>query len=145
YQSLYCIADLHALTTCHEKDMINDSILDMIALYLACGIDPNKSIIFIQSHVHYHCQLNWILNSFVSFGELKRMNQFKSYKSSKLSCNVGLFNYPILMASDILLYKTNIVPVGQDQKQHLELVKNIANRFNSIYGNILTIPSPLIN
>ncbi|MBZ2279245.1 tryptophan--tRNA ligase, partial [Buchnera aphidicola] len=145
YQSLYCIADLHALTTFNKRDKITDSVLDMIALYLSCGINPDKSIIFIQSHVHYHCQLNWILNSFVHFGELKRMNQFKSYYNAKKISNIGVFNYPVLMASDILLYKTNIVPIGEDQKQHLELVRRIAKRFNSVNGNIFTIPKPLIN
>ncbi|CAL4325841.1 Tryptophan--tRNA ligase [Buchnera aphidicola (Protaphis terricola)] len=146
YECLYCIADLHALTTI-DKKKIKKSVLDTLALYLACGVDPNKSIIFVQSHVYQHSQLNWILSCFSYFGELSRMNQFKVKKHQNYIqyTNVGLFNYPILMASDILLYQTSFVPIGSDQKQHLELTCNIAKRFNSLYTDIFTIPKPIIN
>ncbi|QCI20657.1 tryptophan--tRNA ligase [Buchnera aphidicola (Brachycaudus cardui)] len=150
YECLYCVADLHSLTVQVKHSFLEKSILDTISFYLACGVDPNKSIIFIQSHVHQHSQLNWILNCFSQFSELSRMTQFKTKKTiiennyfKKI--NVGLFNYPILMASDILLYQTNFVPVGRDQKQHVELTRNIANRLNSLYGNIFTLPTPLIS
>ncbi|CAL4325470.1 tryptophan--tRNA ligase [Buchnera aphidicola] len=147
YQCLYCIADLHALTTFNKEIFFKESVLDTLALYLACGIDPEKSIIFIQSHVHQHCQLNWILNCFSHFGELSRMTQFKTKidKNYIKKINVGLFTYPILMASDILLYQTTFVPIGQDQKQHLELVRDIAKRCNFLYGNVFTIPKPCIH
>ncbi|CAL4325871.1 tryptophan--tRNA ligase [Buchnera aphidicola] len=149
YDCIYCIADLHALTTLNKNFSLKKSVLDTLALYLACGVDPNKSIIFIQSHVYQHTQLNWVLSCFSQFGELSRMTQFKNKKKIRNNCieniNVGLFNYPILMSSDILLYETNLVPVGQDQKQHLELTRNIAHRFNFLYGDIFTLPEPLID
>lgn len=147
YECLYCIADLHALTTMNKKKKIKNAILDTLALYLACGVDPNKSIIFVQSHVYQHSQLNWILSCFSQFSELSRMTQFKVKRIQNCieNSNVGLFNYPILMAADILLYQTNFVPVGKDQKQHLELTCNIANRFNLLYGKIFTIPKPIIS
>ena len=149
YECLYCIADLHSLTTLNKNFSLKKSILDTLALYLACGVNPKKSIIFIQSHVCQHSQLNWILSCFSPFGELSRMTQFKN-KSKKekndiKNINIGLLNYPVLMSSDILLYQTNLVPVGQDQKQHLELTRNIANRFNFLYGDIFTLPNPLIS
>ncbi|QCI17911.1 tryptophan--tRNA ligase [Buchnera aphidicola (Acyrthosiphon lactucae)] len=148
YDCLYCIADLHALTIQEKKINLKKSILDTLSFYLACGVDPNKSTIFIQSHVYQHGQLNWILNCFSQFSELLRMTQFKIKRKIEKKCakktNVALFNYPILMAADILLYQTNFVPVGRDQKQHVELTRNIANRFNSLYGNIFTLPEPLI-
>lgn len=144
YDCLYCIADLHALTTGNKSIFLQESILDTLSFYLACGVNPNQSTIFIQSHVYQHSQLNWILNCFSSFSELSRMTQFKVKKNIK-NTNLGLFNYPILMASDILLYRTNYVPVGRDQKQHLELTRNIAQRFNSLYGNVFTVPIPLIS
>ncbi|XBC41734.1 MAG: tryptophan--tRNA ligase [Buchnera aphidicola (Kaburagia rhusicola rhusicola)] len=145
YTCLYCIADLHAITTCRSSVELRKNVLDTIALYLACGIDPYKSIVFLQSQVHQHSQLHWILTCHTYYGELSRMTQFKS-KSLKnvTTINSGLLNYPILMASDILLYKTNIVPIGYDQIQHLELVCNIARRFNSYYGDIFTIPKKYI-
>ncbi|QCI25718.1 tryptophan--tRNA ligase [Buchnera aphidicola (Sitobion avenae)] len=148
YECLFCIADLHALTIQENKNNLKESILDTLSFYLACGVDPNKSIIFIQSHVYQHSQLNWILNCFSQFSELFRMTQFKIKrnikKNSIKNTNAALFNYPILMAADILLYQTNVVPVGRDQKQHVELTRNIANRFNSLYGNVFTLPEPLI-
>ena len=149
YECLYCIADLHALTTLNNNFSLRNSVLDTLALYLACGVNPNKSILFVQSHVYEHSQLNWILSCFTQFGELSRMTQFKSKKKVKKNyinnINIGLFNYPVLMSSDILLYQTNLVPVGKDQKQHLELTRNIAKRFNILYGDIFTIPDPLIS
>lgn len=147
YECFYCIADLHALTTINKTKKIKDAVLDTLALYLACGVDPDKSIIFVQSQVYQHSQLNWILSCFSQFSELSRMTQFKIKKNQNCikNSNIGLFNYPILMAADILLYQTNFVPVGKDQKQHLELTCNIANRFNFLYGNIFTIPKPIIS
>lgn len=139
YECIYCIADQHAITVKHNPKKIKKNILDTLALYLACGVDYKKNIIFIQSQIPEHSQLNWILNCYSYHGELRRMTQFKKKKKET---NNGIFNYPILMASDILLYKTNKVPIGQDQQQHLELTRNIANRFNKIYGKIFTIPVP---
>ncbi|AYN24554.1 tryptophan--tRNA ligase [Buchnera aphidicola] len=148
YECLYCIADLHSLTTLNKNFSLQNSVLDTLALYLACGVNPKKSIIFIQSHVYQHSQLNWILSCFSQFGELSRMTQFKNKRKIQdnyvENINIGLLNYPVLMSSDILLYQTNLVPVGQDQKQHLELTRNIANRFNLLYGDIFTLPKPLI-
>lgn len=137
----YCIADLHSITVRHSSFELRKNILDIVAIYLACGLDPYKSIIFLQSHVHEHSELYWLLTCYTYYGELIRMTQFKdkSLKNSK-NINAGLLNYPILMASDILLYNTDIVPIGVDQIQHMELVCNIARRFNSLYGNIFTIP-----
>lgn len=141
YQCIYCIVDLHSATNYNNLRQLNKTSLDTLALYLACGIDPNNSTIFIQSHVPEHSQLNWLLNCYTYFGELNRMNQFKEkLAQQKESINIGLFNYPVLMASDILLYQTNLVPVGSDQKQHLELTRNIAKRFNYKYGTIFVIP-----
>ncbi|MCW5196432.1 tryptophan--tRNA ligase [Buchnera aphidicola (Pemphigus obesinymphae)] len=147
YNCIYCIADLHAITVKNESKVLRKNIFDTLSLYLACGVDPKKSIIFVQSHVYEHAQLNWILNCYSYFGELTRMTQFKSkFKNVNKNINVALFNYPILMASDILLYQTNHVLVGLDQKQHLELVIDIANRFNTIYGKkVFTIPSVLLS
>lgn len=146
YQCIYCIVDLHAMTTSQDAQKLRKTSLDILALYLACGIDPIKSTVFIQSHVSEHSQLGWLLNCYTYYGELNRMTQFK-YKSSiynKKIISAGLFNYPVLMAADILLYQSNQVPIGADQKQHLELTRNIAKRFNELYGKIFTIPEPLI-
>lgn len=149
YDCLYCVADLHSLTIQEKKFSLQELILDTISFYLACGVDPNKSIIFVQSHVYQHSQLNWILNCFSQFSELLRMTQFKTKritgKNYIQKTSLGLFNYPILMASDILLYQTNFVPVGRDQKQHIELTRDIANRINVLYGNVFTLPEPLIS
>ncbi|WP_348666214.1 tryptophan--tRNA ligase [Arsenophonus symbiont of Ornithomya chloropus] len=146
YECIYCIVDQHAITIRQDPTELRKNTLDTLALYLACGINPKKSIIFLQSHVPEHSQLHWILNCYTYFGELKRMTQFKD-KSMHYSKNIsaGLFNYPILMAADILLYQTNKVPVGIDQKQHLELSRNIAKRFNNIYGKIFTVPDPFMH
>lgn len=139
YECIYCIADQHAIINNQNPNKIKENTLDTLALYLSCGINHKKSIIFIQSHVPQHSQLHWILNCYSYYGELKRMIQFKTNQFKK-KINNAILNYPILMASDILLYQTNQVPIGKDQKQHLELTKKIAKRFNNIYGNIFTIP-----
>ncbi|MBF0785341.1 tryptophan--tRNA ligase [Muribacter muris] len=135
YECLFCIVDLHAITVRQDPQALRKATLDTLAIYLACGIDPAKSTIFIQSHVPEHSQLAWILNCYTYFGEMGRMTQFKD-KSARHedNVNVGLFTYPVLMAADILLYQANQVPVGDDQKQHLEITRDIANRFNALYG-----------
>ncbi|WAJ69720.1 tryptophan--tRNA ligase [Catenovulum adriaticum] len=145
YQCLFSLVDLHAITVRQDPEKLRNACLDGLALYLACGIDPNKSIVFLQSHVPQHAQLGWILNCYTQMGELNRMTQFKD-KSAKNENNInaGLFTYPALMAADILLYGTNQVPVGNDQKQHLELSRDIAIRFNNAYGNTFTVPEPYI-
>ena len=149
YLCFFCISDLHALTIFpkNSQESLNSRVLDTLALYLSCGVDPSKSVIFLQSSVYQHTQLYWILSNFSYFGELSRMTQFK-YKvhlNQNSPINLSLFSYPILMAADILLYQTNFVPVGLDQKQHLELVCTIARRFNKRYGNTFTIPSIILN
>ncbi|MCT8570242.1 tryptophan--tRNA ligase [Glaesserella parasuis] len=135
YECLFCIVDLHAITVRQDPEALRKATLDTLAIYLACGIDPVKSTIFIQSHAPEHSQLAWILNCYTYFGEMGRMTQFKD-KSARHedNVNVGLFTYPVLMAADILLYQANQVPVGDDQKQHLEITRDIANRFNALYG-----------
>lgn len=145
YECIYCIVNQHAITVRQEPEKLKKATLDTLALYLACGIDPNKSTIFVQSYVPVHAELAWVLNCYTYFGELSRMTQFKD-KSSKYSENInaGLFDYPVLMAADILLYQTNLVPVGEDQKQHLELTRDIATRFNALYGEIFKVPEPFI-
>lgn len=145
YDCKYMIVDLHAITVRQDPAQLNQACLDGLALYLACGIDPNKSTIFMQSHVPEHAQLGWVLNCFTQMGELNRMTQFKD-KSQKNenNINVGLYAYPVLQAADILLYQANQVPIGEDQKQHLELTRDIATRFNNIHGDIFTMPEAFI-
>ncbi len=145
YNCLFAVADLHSLTVRQEPAKLRAQIMESYALLMACGIDPKKSILFLQSHVSQHAELSWILNCNTQFGELSRMTQFKD-KSAKHADNVnaGLFTYPVLMAADILLYQTDMVPVGADQKQHLELSRDIATRFNAQYGNTLRVPEPYI-
>lgn len=145
FHCIYCIVDQHAITVRQDPAALRKATLDTLALYLACGIDPEKSTIFVQSHVPEHTQLSWILNCYTYFGELNRMTQFKD-KSSRYeeNINAGLFSYPVLMAADILLYQTAQVPVGEDQKQHLELSRDIASRFNALYGDIFKVPEPFI-
>lgn len=146
YDSLFCIVDLHALTVRQDPKILNEHIYDLAALYLACGIDAKKSTMFVQSHVPAHAELAWLLSTFTQIGELERMTQFKDKSQRhKHNINAGLFTYPILMAADILLYGTHKVPVGEDQKQHLELTRDIATRFNGLYGPIFQIPDPLIS
>ena len=148
YNCLYGVADLHSITvpTFRENPgQLKKNTLELYALLLALGIDPEKNIVFVQSHVPTHAQLCWILNCYTQFGEASRMTQFKE-KSQKHSDNitVGLFDYPILMAADILIYNADFVPIGADQKQHLEIARNICDRFNSIYGDVLKMPEPFI-
>lgn len=145
YDCVYCIVDLHAITVRQDPKKLHKATLDTLALYLACGIDPKKSTIFVQSHVPEHVQLSWVLNCYTYFGELSRMTQFKD-KSARYAENInaGLFDYPVLMAADILLYQTAQVPVGEDQKQHLELSRDVAQRFNALYGDIFKVPEPFI-
>jgi len=141
YNCFYCIVDLHAITVKQSPDQLRKQCYDCLALLIACGIDPDKSTIFLQSQVSEHSVLTWILNCFTNMGELNRMTQFKDKsKQHKSNINIGLFDYPVLQAADILLYETNIVPVGADQKQHIELCRDIAIRFNNTYGDVLTIP-----
>jgi tryptophanyl-tRNA synthetase len=145
FECYYMIADLHALTVRNEPKKLRESILNAAAMYIAAGIDPDKSALFIQSHVPAHSQLTWVLNCYTGMGECSRMTQFKD-KSEKNpeNINVGLFSYPVLMASDILLYQADRVPVGDDQKQHLELTRNLAQRFNHYYSDTFKIPEPYI-
>lgn len=145
YDCIYCIVDQHAITVRQDAQQLRKATLDTLALYLACGIDPEKSTIFVQSHVPEHTQLGWVLNCYTYFGELSRMTQFKD-KSARYAENInaGLFDYPVLMAADILLYQTTQVPVGEDQKQHLELSRDVAARFNALYGDIFKVPEPFI-
>ncbi len=145
FECIFAVADLHAITVRQEPAKLRRQILDTYALLLSIGLDPEKSIIFVQSHVAAHSQLSWILSCYTQFGEMSRMTQFKD-KSVKHpeNVNVGLFSYPDLMAADILLYQPDFVPVGQDQKQHIEITRDIAVRFNGIYGDVFKIPEPYI-
>jgi len=141
YECIYCVVDLHAITIHQDPKKLNEKIRELTALYLACGVNPEESIIFVQSANPDHTSLAWIMDCVASMGQLERMTQYKS-KSEKLkgSASVGLFNYPALMAADILLYDTEVVPVGDDQKQHVELTRELARRFNSRYDEVFTIP-----
>ena len=141
YECFYCIVDMHTITVRQDPAELRRRCLEQIAQYIAAGLDPDTCSLFIQSHVREHAELAWVLNCYTMYGELSRMVQFKD-KSSKNADNInaGLFTYPALMAADILLYQTNLVPVGEDQRQHVELTRDIANRFNSIYGDVFTVP-----
>lgn len=145
YNCIYCVVDMHAITVRQDPIKLRQNTLNSYALLMACGIDVEKSILFIQSHVKTHAELNWILCCNTQFGELSRMTQFKD-KSQRHpdDINAGLFTYPSLMAADILAYNADLVPVGVDQKQHLELARNIAQRFNQRYGEFFTVPEPYI-
>ena len=145
YESLYCIVNLHALTLPQDPDELRQKTLDLARIYLAAGVDPEISTIFIQSDVAEHAELTWVLSCIARMGELERMTQFKEKsKGSGERAGAGIFNYPLLMAADILLYHTDLVPVGQDQKQHLELTRDLAIRFNRDYGETFTVPEPYI-
>ncbi len=145
YECLYCIVDQHAITVRQEPADLRRRTLELLMQYLACGIDPEKSCVFIQSHVSAHTELAWILNCNTQMGELSRMTQFKDKSRSHAdNINAGLFTYPVLMASDILLYQTDLVPVGHDQLQHIELARDIATRFNHYYSDTFKIPEPYI-
>lgn len=145
HDCLYMIVDLHAITVRQDPKQLAEACLDGLSLYLACGIDPQKSTLFLQSHVPEHAQLSWVLNCYAQMGELNRMTQFKD-KSAKNenNINVGLYSYPVLQAADILLYQADKVPVGEDQKQHLELTRDIATRVNNRYGDVFKLPDPYI-
>lgn len=145
YDCLFCLVDLHTITVRQDPVLFRNQCYDLFALYLACGLDSEKNTIFVQSHVPAHVELAWILSCFTHMGELSRMTQFKD-KSQKQEGNInaGLFTYPVLMAADILLYGTTLVPVGEDQKQHLELARDLAQRFNHYYGDIFRVPEAYI-
>jgi tryptophanyl-tRNA synthetase len=145
YNCYYCVVDMHTLTVRQNPEELRERSYALLALYLACGLDPEKNVLFLQSHVHSHAELSWILGCYTYMGELSRMTQFKD-KSQRHSDNInaGLFTYPVLMAADILLYKSDLVPIGADQKQHLELARNIAERFNAVYGDTFVVPEPFI-
>lgn len=145
YNCLYCIVDMHAITVRQDPVKLRKQARDLLTQYIAVGLDPEKNIMYYQSHVPQHAELGWILNCYTYMGELNRMTQFKD-KSQKHADNInaGLFTYPVLMAADILLYQADLVPVGEDQRQHLELTRDIAGRFNSIYGDTFKIPEGYI-
>ena len=145
YNAIYCVADEHAITVRQDPAALRRQSLELYAQFIACGLDPEKSIIFIQSHVPQHAELAWVLNCYTMFGELSRMTQFKDKSASHAdNVNAGLFTYPSLMAADILLYQADLVPVGEDQRQHVEITRNIAQRFNGIYGDVFTMPESYI-
>ena len=145
FDCFYFMADLHTITVRQEPAELRRRTLEQLALYIACGLDPEKNTLFIQSQVPAHAQLGWVLQCYTMFGELTRMTQFKDKSEKhKDNINAGLFAYPSLMASDILLYRPDFVPVGEDQKQHVELTRNIAIRFNSVYGDVFKVPEPYI-
>ncbi|NLM36342.1 MAG: tryptophan--tRNA ligase [Clostridiales bacterium] len=145
YECLFCVVDLHAITVRQEPKDLRQRTLEVLAIYIASGLDPEKNTLFIQSHVPTHSEAAWLLNCFTYMGELSRMTQFKD-KSQRYgdSISAGLLNYPVLMAADILLYNADLVPVGKDQKQHIELARDVANRFNNLYSPTFTIPEPYI-
>jgi len=145
HQCIYCVVDLHALTVFQKPEVLRANIINVLKTYVALGVDPSKSIIFQQSDVKEHAELCWILNTIAKIGEMERMTQFKDKsKQHPENINIGLFDYPVLMAADILLYDTVAVPVGEDQKQHVELARNLAERFNKLYGNTFVVPEPMI-
>ncbi len=144
YESFIFVADLHAITVPQKVEDLSKNTRSLIALYLACGIDPTKNTIFVQSQNEYHANLSWLLECNTYFGELSRMHQFKEKSKHSENFTAGLFTYPVLMASDILIYDANYVPVGVDQKQHVEIARDIAIRFNNKYGTTFAVPEPLI-
>ena len=145
YKTFYCVVDEHAITVRQNPAELRRRTYETLALYMACGLDPEKNTLYVQSMVHEHAELAWLLNCFTMFGELSRMTQFKD-KSAKHADNInaGLFTYPVLMAADILLFQTDVVPVGIDQKQHVELCRDIANRLNQLYPDLFTVPEPIM-
>ena len=145
YNCIFAVMDLHSITVRQDPKTLRENSLNLLAQYIACGLDPDKCTHFIQSHVPAHAQLSWVLGCYTYMGELNRMTQFKE-KSQRHADNInaGLYTYPVLMASDILLYNADLVPVGHDQKQHLEIARDIAERFNAIYGDTFTVPDPFI-
>ena len=145
YDSIFCVVDLHAITAPQNPEELRRKTLEVAKIYLATGINPEKSTIFVQSHVPEHTELAWILNTITKIPELERMTQFKDKSSeNKQNINAGLFNYPVLMAADILLYDTNLVPIGEDQLQHVEIARILARRFNNTFGKTFVIPEPFV-
>lgn len=145
YESFYCVVDMHSITVRQEPAELRRKARALLTLYIAAGLNPEKNCIYYQSHVPAHAELSWILNCYAYMGELSRMTQYKDKASkNENNINAGLFTYPVLMAADILLFQSDIVPVGDDQKQHIELTRDIAQRFNSIYGDVFTVPEPYI-
>lgn len=145
YDCYYCVVNQHAITVPQVPADLRKNTLDVLSLFMACGIDPEKSTLFIQSHVPDHTQLSWVLSCMTYMGQLNRMTQFKEKsRKSDENLNAGLFTYPVLMAADILVYNADLVPVGDDQKQHLELARDLADRFNNRYSDTFTVPEPLI-
>ncbi len=143
-ECVFSVVDLHAITSPYDKKKFSDNVLQMASAYLALGLNPEKCLLFVQSHIKEHAELAWLLGTICPLGDLKRMTQFKE-KSKTQDVNAGLFNYPVLMAADILLYQTEIVPVGQDQKQHVELTRSLAQKFNKKFGKTFQVPSPQIS
>src|SRR6266540_3681045 len=139
-EAYFCVVDLHSITTDFEPEELRELTLAVAALLFAAGLDPERSTVFVQSHVTAHAEAAWLLGSVTSFGELRRMTQFKEKSAEQEFVSAGLFNYPVLMAGDILLYQADIVPVGDDQRQHIELARNIAERFNQRYGETFVVP-----
>ncbi len=144
HECLYCVVDLHSITVPYDPAELRDASFAMATLLMAVGVDPERSILFVQSHVREHTELAWILNCIATFGEVRRMTQFKEKSGGQESVSVGLFDYPVLQAADVLLYNAHRVPVGEDQRQHLELMRDIAIRFNGRYGDIFTVPQASI-
>ncbi len=146
FDCLFCVVDLHAITIYQKPEELSANVRNLTKMFIACGLDPQKNIIYRQSAVSEHTELAWLLNCITPMGELERMTQFKDKSHQhKENINAGLFTYPILMAADILLYNTDIVPVGEDQKQHVELTRTIANKFNNLYGETFTVPEASVN
>jgi len=144
YRCYFCIVDLHAITLPQDPVKLHQQIMKIAAIYLAAGLDPSRVTLFVQSSVPAHSEAAWLLNTMAYMGELSRMTQFKEKKEGKTNVSVGLFDYPVLMAADILLYDTNVVPVGEDQKQHVELARDLAIRFNNKFGETFAIPEPML-
>lgn len=145
FDNIFCIVDLHAITILQDPQTLKKKIREVAGLLFAAGIDPKLSVVFVQSHICAHAELTWILNCFVPMGWMQRMTQFKEKsRKQKEQVSVGLFDYPVLMAADILIYETDLVPVGEDQKQHLEITRDVAQRFNSIYGETFKVPEAVI-
>src|SRR5207247_2199124 len=139
-EGIFCIVDLHSISVDHDPEELRSSTLDLGAMLFASGLDPERSTVFAQSHVTAHAEANWLLSAVTSFGELRRMTQFKDKSSQHEFVSAALFTYPVLQAGDILLYQTNVVPVGEDQRQHVELTRDVAERFNTRFGDTFTLP-----
>jgi tryptophanyl-tRNA synthetase len=139
-ETFFCIVDLHSITAPHDPEALRESTLDLAAMLIATGVDPERSTVFVQSQVHEHAECAWLLGSVTAFGELRRMTQFKDKAEQQEFVSAGLFSYPVLQAADILLYQTDRVPIGEDQRQHLELTRDVAERFNSRYGDTFRLP-----